>query len=655
MRQATESIDAGAGPVKIPAGTVIGGRFRVESIISRESGSVVYHAVDTGAGTPWTLRVIPLSVISNGPPALLAEISKTQALRHKNLVDVEAVGQEGDFLYVATEFVDGQSLRAFIDGKRAEGRGVSLKGAANLVAHVSNALEYAKRISVHGALNPAIIWVNRSGRVKVSGLGIARGFPGLARHGAPEGVADTVYCAPELLAGGPISAAADVYALGVILYELLTGKTPGSPYRPASSVASEVPAAIDGVIERAIARDPNARWPSTAAMKDALQAASGLAPAAPARNTGAAATQPQAAPAQPQRPVAQAPQAVAAPAVKPSPSGLNFLPAAAPAQPAAPMIHPAMAAMPAAPAAAPGATAGSGPAANGGIRRSHLGHPAVAAPPWVPGPEDNIEKWLVQKDRLDFGPFSMVQLRAQIERGEFLPEHVLMDNDAGTRCRIKDYPGLGDLAKHAHRRLEQARRAQAEQKSEKSEKKKSLFTAAIVGIVLLAVAGGITVYVVSRRDGTDGGRLASREEEAEIESFLKGVKIGGMKASVRRGGGHRTGGSNSGGAAEDFNNDSNFGDASKGFAEGDQTLDDDQIQNTMMSNYRKLVPCIMSSGAREIAMEFVVRGNGKVSAVKVNGQRTGSLPGCVLGRMQSFSFPKFNGSKTIASWSMSMK
>ena len=62
----------------------------------------------------------------------------------------------------------------------------------------------------------------------------------------------------------------------------------------------------------------------------------------------------------------------------------------------------------------------------------------------------------------------------------------------------------------------------------------------------------------------------------------------------------------------------------------------------------------MSSGAREIAMDFVVRGNGKVSAVKVNGQRSGALPGCILGRMQSFNFPKFNGSKTIASWSMSM-
>src|SRR5689334_14929808 len=128
MRQATESIDAAAGSVTMPAGTVIGGRFRVESVLSRESGSVVYHVVDARAGTPRTLRVIPFAVVTNGANgSLLATLEKTQALRHKNLVDVEAVGQEGDYLYVATEFVDGQSLRAFIDGKRGEGRGVSLK------------------------------------------------------------------------------------------------------------------------------------------------------------------------------------------------------------------------------------------------------------------------------------------------------------------------------------------------------------------------------------------------------------------------------------------------------------------------------------------------------------------------------------------------
>ncbi|MES1207080.1 MAG: protein kinase [Pseudomonadota bacterium] len=618
MGQATDSLDTAAGPARIVTGTVIGGRFRVESQQSREGGTVVYRATDTASGTAWSLRIIPFPAIVHGPARLLGEIEKTQALRHKNLVDVEAVGREGDFLFVAAELVDGQSLREFIDGKRAEGRGVSLKGASNLVAHVSNALEYARRVTLHGALNPAIIWVNRAGRVKVSGLGLSAGVPSLARHGAPPGAPDTLYVAPEILAGGPATPTSDVYSLGVILYELLTGNGPTSPFRPASTTVAEVPAAVDGVIERALARDPDARWSSTTALKDALQVAAGFGGDA-ARN--AAPGPRQAAGSTGQR---------AATAI---PGGTPFATSA-----------PAAAQHPARPDRAAALRRSQGPVAA----------PASApAPVLAASPEDTQERWLIQKDKLDFGPFSMVQIRAQIERGEILSDHILIDNDSGARCRVKEYPGLHDMAKVAHRRIEQVRRDQAEQRSEKSEKKKSFVTTMIVGLVVVAVLGGVAFYVLSRRDSA-GGRLASREEEAEIESFLKGVKIGGMKASVKRGGGAHRGGPSSGGAAEEFNNDSNFGDATKGLGEGDQTLDDDQIQSTMMSNYRKLVPCIMSSGAREIAMDFVVRGNGKVSAVKVNGQRTGALPGCILGRMQSFNFPKFNGSKTVASWSMSM-
>jgi hypothetical protein len=185
-------------------------------------------------------------------------------------------------------------------------------------------------------------------------------------------------------------------------------------------------------------------------------------------------------------------------------------------------------------------------------------------------------------------------------------------------------------------------------------------TFVVVGAVLVAVLGAIALYVLSRKDA-DGGKLASREEEAEVDAFLKDVKINFAKASVAKkgsGGGHHAA---SGGAANDseFNNDMNLGDATKAGG-GDETLDDDVIQKVMMGNYRSLVPCIMAEkhkepGLSDIALDFVVRGTGKVSAVKVNGQRGGPFASCVLGRMQSFGFPKFNGNKTVASWSMSMR
>ena len=171
------------------------------------------------------------------------------------------------------------------------------------------------------------------------------------------------------------------------------------------------------------------------------------------------------------------------------------------------------------------------------------------------------------------------------------------------------------------------------------------------------VAGGGAWYVLTRK-AADKTTLAERSEDAEIDAFLKDVKLSFQKAStVKHGGGHRGGGGSVAGDG-DFSNDANFGDASKHGSGGDEMLDDQVIEEVMMKHYRSLVPCLMQErhknpGVSEMSVDFVVRGTGKVSAVKVNGQKSGSFANCVLGRMPTF--PKYNGNKTIASWSMSMR
>jgi hypothetical protein len=363
-----------------------------------------------------------------------------------------------------------------------------------------------------------------------------------------------------------------------------------------------VPPVVDAILAKAFAQDPRARFASPMELRDAL--ATALAGGTP--NLAAAAP-------------------------------THQVPAGAPRQAA---VQAAQAEPPSAPPP-----------------RSSLGRAFNVAEAAGGAIDEAQERWLIQKDKLDFGPFSLAQVRAQISRGEILGEHMIVDSDTGARKKVKDFAPLREFTKTSERHREQNRRAAADQKLERADGKKRTVTFFFTMIFLAAAVGGVFFFVWTRK--TDQGpKLAARSEDAEVDAFLKDVKLSFQSAHAQKrgSGGHHA---SSGNKAEDaeFNNDANFGDASKYASAGDETLDDGVIEETMMHHYRGLVPCLMAErkhnpGLTEMSLDFVVRGTGKVSAVKVNGQK-GAFASCVLSRMPMF--PKFNGVKTIASWSMSMR
>ena len=600
MAPGRDSLAVSAPQGQFQPGAIIGGRFRLDGLLSQDAVSQTYRATDANRRGPAAVRIISMRALGSSAAQLVTDVENASALVHKNLIEVLSAGREADSFFIATELLDGQTLREFIDNKRSEGRNVSFKGACNLITHVANGLERAAGFMPHGGLNPTAIWVNKAGRVKVGELGLGRTVPALARRGAPNGTPDTVYVAPEVLAGAAPSSASDVYSLGVLLYEVVTGQPPSSPFKPMTQAAAGVPAVADAILAKTFARDPAARFASPMELREALAAA--LAGGTP--NLG--------------------PAAEAGPA------------AAAPRQAS---VREAQAEPPSAPPP-----------------RSSLGRSFNVAEAAGGAIDEAQERWLIQKDRLDFGPFSLAQVRAQIQRGEIIGEHMIVDSDTGARKKVKDFPALREFTKTSERHREQNRRAAAEQRQESVDKKKKTVTV-LFTLVFLVAAVGLVGFFVWTRKADEGTKLASRSEDAEVDAFLKEVKVSFQKAQVakRGSGGHHAGGSKADDA--EFNNDSNFGDASKYASAGDETLDDGVIEETMMHHYRGLVPCLMSErkhnpGLSEMSLDFVVRGNGKVSAVKVNGQK-GGFASCVLSRMPTF--PKFNGSKTIASWSMSMR
>jgi hypothetical protein len=266
---------------------------------------------------------------------------------------------------------------------------------------------------------------------------------------------------------------------------------------------------------------------------------------------------------------------------------------------------------------------------------------------------EEYERWLIQKDNLDFGPFSLAQVMAQMEKGSSPADNFIVDADSGDRQKIKEHPQLAEFTRVVERKLEAQRRTRAELCTSTPSAAKGRWTVLIIGLAVLVVAGGMTFYLRIARPA-ESDVLASRVSEADVDKFLNGVKVEfAQPKHAAGGGGRRRPGGGIAGRAEDFNNAMDYGDVSKDG--GDAILDEGTIDRVMRANYRKIVPCAMQSGARTVELDFVVQPTGRVKAVQVNGQRSGAMPVCILNQMQSFGFPQYKGKNTIASWSMSFR
>ena len=481
MAPGRDSLAVSAPQGQFQPGAVVGGRFRLDGLLTQDAVSQTYRATDANRRGPAAVRIISMRALGPSAAQLVTDVENASALVHKNLIEVLSAGREADSFFIATELLDGQTLREFIDNKKSEGRNVSFKGACNLITHVANGLERAAGFMPHGGLNPTAIWVNKAGRVKVGELGLGRTVPALARRGAPDGAPDTVYVAPEVLAGAPPSSASDVYSLGVLLYEVVTG--------PAPVVA--VQAGDPGRGRRPPGRRRHPGQGLRAGSRRPVRLADG-----PARRAGQRRW-----PAEPPNlgPAGQA--QVAGP------------PAPAPRQAA---VQQAQVEPPSAPPP-----------------RSSLGRSFNVAEAAGAAIDEAQERWLIQKDRLDFGPFSLTQVRAQIQRGEIIGEHMIVDSDTGARKKVKDFPALSEFTKTSERHREQNRRAAAEQRQESVDKKKKTVTVLFTLVLLVAAVGGVFFFVWTRK-ADQGTKLASRSEDAEIDAFLKDVKLSFQGAHVAK-------------------------------------------------------------------------------------------------------------------------
>ena len=266
-------------------GDVLGGRYRLVELLGQGGMATIYRATDSELRRDVAVKVLHTEY--GHDPDFVArfrqEAHAAASLSHPGIVGVYDFGTDEAGPYLVMELVDGEDLAALI---RRNGP-LPPRQAARLVAEVARALDAAhERGIVHRDVKPGNIMLTANGRVKVTDFGIARAWAD-ARLTLPGTTLGSVhYFSPEQALGEPTTAASDIYSLGIVLFELLTGRRPWEGDSAASvamarisaappsvsEIRPSVPPALEAIDRKAMAPEAADRFVTAGAMADALEA-----------------------------------------------------------------------------------------------------------------------------------------------------------------------------------------------------------------------------------------------------------------------------------------------------------------------------------------------------------------------------------------------
>ena len=270
------------------------GRYDLIRVLGKGAMGLVYEARDPNLDRRVAIKTIKVENLSEEAAAEYEARFRTEArsaarLQHPNIVSVYDSDRHGDVAFLVMEFIEGEDLKHHLDS----GKRYSLEQSLRMVGDLLSALEYAHRQSVvHRDVKPANLLIENDGRVKLTDFGVARiQDSGEATRTQGSMVGTLKYMSPEQVQGQLIDARADLFAVGIVLYQLLTGQRPfdgdtdfaiiqkivgHTPDMP-SLFNPLLPPAIDAVVLRALAKKREQRFTTAQDFARALQEASGQA------------------------------------------------------------------------------------------------------------------------------------------------------------------------------------------------------------------------------------------------------------------------------------------------------------------------------------------------------------------------------------------
>jgi hypothetical protein len=249
-------------------------QFQFLALVGRGGMGAVYQARQLSLNRTVAIKVLPAALVSESESDFAERFrleAKTMAkLTHPGIVSVFDSGEAGGLLYIVMEYVDGTDVARMI---QSEGK-LPPEQASALLAEVCDALHYAHQNGViHRDLKPANLLVTREGRVKIADFGLAKhndeALLGLTKTNVAIGTPD--FLAPEAWTPGtPLDARADVYALGVTLYQMLTGEVPRGLWKMPSVKVGTDPR-FDAIVDRAMQPEREARYQSSTELSRDLE------------------------------------------------------------------------------------------------------------------------------------------------------------------------------------------------------------------------------------------------------------------------------------------------------------------------------------------------------------------------------------------------
>src|SRR5918992_1241842 len=261
--------------------TLVDGRYRIRERIGSGGMADVYCAEDTQLGRDVALKVLHRRFAQDQEfvKRFQREAQSAAALQHPNVVNVFDRGRHDGTYYIAMEYLPGLTLKEVI----ARDAPLRQEQAIDYTLQVLQAAGFAHRRGViHRDLKPHNVMVTGHGQAKVTDFGIARaGASEMTETGSIMGTAQ--YLSPEQAQGQGVSAASDLYSVGIILYELVTGQVPfagespvsialkhvSEPVPPPSQVRPDIHPALEAVIMRALVKDPAGRFASAEEFSEA--------------------------------------------------------------------------------------------------------------------------------------------------------------------------------------------------------------------------------------------------------------------------------------------------------------------------------------------------------------------------------------------------